>query len=83
MEKIRVGGSNAAAQPHYLYDLSLELPERFQKRMFFPSAIAAAVFLGVSPQRIYVSRNHKHRIWSEAQGKWFAVRLATVKLSEI
>lgn len=83
MEKIRVGGTNATAQPHYLYDCSLELPERFHNRMFFPSAIAAAVFLGVQPQRIYNARQHKHRIWSEAQGKWFAVRLASVKLSDI
>lgn len=82
MEKIRVGGTNAAAQPHYIYDCSLPLPERMHKRMFFPSAIAAAVFLGVAPQRIYVSRQAKHRIWSEAQGKWFAVRLANIKLNE-
>ncbi len=68
-----------AATPHYLYDLSLPLPERTYKRMLFPSALAAAAFLGVSPMRIYHSRHHKHRIWSEAQGRWFVVRLATTK----
>ena len=68
-----------AATPHYLYDLSLPLPERQFKRMLFPSAIAAAAFLGISPMRIYHSRKYKHRIWSEAQGRWFVVRLATTK----
>lgn len=83
MQKISVVKTNVRAQPHYVYDLSLPLPERYHKRMYFPSAIAAAVFLGVSPPRIYVSRQTKHRIWSEAQGKWFAVRLATAKLNEV
>lgn len=76
MHKIRVGGTNVRAQAHYLYDLSLPLPERMNKRMFFPSQVAVAVFLGVQPERISTSRTTKHRIWSEAQGKWFAVRLA-------
>jgi hypothetical protein len=58
---------------HYLYDLSLPLPERMHKRMLFSSGIAAAAFLGVSPQRVYMSRSNRHRIWSEAQGRWFAV----------
>lgn len=68
-----------AATPHYLYDLSLPLPERQYKRMLFPSAIAVAGFLGVSPQRIYLSRSTRHRIWSEAHSSWFAVRIANPK----
>lgn len=75
MKTIRIT-STATALPHYLYDLSLPLPERFQQRMYYTSAIAAAAFLGVSPQRIYHARNHKQRVWSEAQQKWFAVRIA-------
>lgn len=68
--------TTVAATPHYLYDLSLPLPERKYQRMEFPSGIAVAAFLGVAPQRIYVSRANKHRIWSEAQGRWFCVRIA-------
>lgn len=79
MHKILVKKSNVRAQPHYLYDLSLPLPERRHKRLYFTSQVAAAVFLGVQPERISVSRATKHRIWSEAQGKWFAVRLANEK----
>jgi len=71
--------SATTATPHYLYDLSMPLPERQYKRMLFPSAIAAAAFLGVPPQRIYLSRSSRHRIWSEAQGRWFAVRIANTK----
>lgn len=72
-----------AATPHYLYDMSLPLPERTHKRMMFPSGIAAAAFLGVSPSRIYISRSNKHRIWSEAQGGWFCVRIANVKTVDV
>lgn len=78
MKKI-VKRTNEAATPHYLYDLSLPLPERTYQRMLFPSGLAVAAFLGVSPQRIYVSRTSKHRIWSEAQQRWFAVRRAHLK----
>lgn len=83
MQKLRVDKNNARAQAHYLYDLSIPLPERFHKRMHFPSGIAAATFLGVQPPRIYLSRQTKHRIWSEAQGKWFAVRLANDKINDL
>lgn len=79
MEKFRVRETRNA-QPHYLYDLSLPLPERMAKRMLFPSAIAMASFLGVSPQRIYASRGTKHKIWSEAQQGWFAVRIASTHI---
>lgn len=75
--------STNAATPHYLYDLSLPLPERQLKRMEFNSGMAAAAFLGVSPMRIYKSRANKHRIWSEAQGRWFVVRLANTKTAEL
>jgi len=78
MEKFRTRQS-AGAVPHYLYNLSLPLPERQQKRMLFPSAIAIAGFLGVSPQRIYLSRTPNHRIWSEAHNGWFAVRIASTQ----
>lgn len=71
------------AQPHYLYDLSLPLPERQYKRMEFHSATAVAAFLGVVPARIYASRANKHRIWSEGQGRWFAVRMAAPKTVSI
>lgn len=74
MEKFKV--RSAPSVPHFIYDLSLPLPDRKYQRMLFPSAVAAAVFLGVSPQRIYLSRTPKHRIWSEVQGRWFAVRIA-------
>ena len=67
---------NDNAQPHYVYDLSIPLPERNLKRMWFDSAWSAALFLGVPAQRIYMSRSSKHRIWSESQGGWFAVRIA-------
>lgn len=66
----------SGAQPHYLYNLSLPLPERMHKRMFFPSGLAVAAWLGVSPQRIYCTRARKGRIWSEAQQAWFTVRIA-------
>jgi hypothetical protein len=82
MQKIRVSGTTGTAIPHYLYDLSLPLPQRYQQRLFFTSAISAATFLGVSPQRIYINRAKKHRIWSEAQGKWFAVRIAENQVAE-
>jgi hypothetical protein len=79
MEKFRIRHA-CNAQPHYLYDLALPLPERIAKRMLFPSAIAMASFLGVSPQRIYASRSTKHKIWSEAQQGWFAVRIASTQI---
>lgn len=83
MQKIRVNKSNTRTLPHYLYDLSLPLPERRLQRLEFTSGIAAAVFLGVAPARIYVSRNSKHRIWSEAQGRWFAVRIGENKSEQL
>lgn len=82
MGTFRVSSSRAAT-PHYLYDMSLPLPERQFKRMLFPSAIAVAGFLGVSPQRIYLSRASKHRIYSESHGAWFAVRIANVKTESV
>jgi len=75
MKKLNLSKSDNA-QPHYLYDMSLPLPERLQKRMWFDSAWSAALFLGVPAQRIYTSRSSKHRIYSESQGGWFAVRIA-------
>lgn len=78
MHKLNIEKTDKA-QPHYLYDMSLPLPERHQKRMFFTSGSAAANFLGVPVQRIYVARSNHHRIYSEAQGGWFAVRLAKAK----
>ena len=71
--------NNSIAQPHYVYDLAIPLPERMHKRMLFPSAVAAAGFLGVAPQRIYLSRSTKHRIWSDVHHGWFAVRIASAK----
>lgn len=76
MDKLRLCHS-IGAQPHYLYNLSLPFPERRLKRMFFPSGLAVAAWLGVSPQRIYYTRANKGRIWSEAQQAWFTVRIAT------
>lgn len=78
MEKFRTRHSGGAV-PHHVYDLSLPLPERQQMRMLFSSAVAVASFLGVSPQRVYLARSPKHRIYSEAHGRWFAVRIAGVK----
>lgn len=78
MEKFRVRHAQHAV-PHYLYDLSLPLSERLNKRMWFASGIAVAAFLGVSPQRIYLNRSRKCRIWSEAQQGWFAIRIATAQ----
>jgi hypothetical protein len=75
MKKIACRTASTATM-HYLYDMSLPLPERRLQRMLFPSAVAAAAFLGVTPQRIYMNRAKKHRVWSEAQGRWFAVRIA-------
>jgi hypothetical protein len=74
--------TSAGAQPHYLYDLSLPLPERTHKRMLFASAMAVASFLGVTPSRIYISRAKKHRIWSEGHGGWFVVRIASTTKPE-
>lgn len=75
MRRFNVRKSDAGHE-HYLYDLSIPLPERTYKRMLFPSAVSVAAFLGVHPNRIYDSRTTKHRIWSDNQGSWFAVRLA-------
>jgi len=72
-----------AGEPHYLYDLSLPLPDRMLKRLPFPSATAAANFLGVTPQRIYHNRKNKTRIWSECHGRWFVVRIANHKTEAI
>lgn len=82
MEKFRIRHAQHAV-PHYLYDLSLELPERMQKRMLFTSGIAIAAFLGVSPQRVYMCRSKKCRIWSEAQQGWFAIRIASTNPTTI
>jgi hypothetical protein len=83
MQKINVNRSNNRIVPHYLYDLSLPLPERRLQRLEFTSGIAAAAFLGVPPARIYISRTSKHRIWSEAQGRWFAVRVGVTKTENL
>lgn len=64
------------AHPHYVYDLSLPMPERQLQRLYFPTGMAAANWLGVTPQRVYTNRKNKLRIWSEAHGRWFAIRIA-------
>lgn len=76
LKKLKVNKDPECAQPHYLYDMSIQLPERQHKRLFFASGLAAANFLGVLPQRIYIHRKNKARIWSDKQNGWFAVRLA-------
>lgn len=64
------------SHPHYVYDLSLPMPQRRLQRLYFPTGMAAANWLGVTPQRVYNNRKNKLRIWSEAHGRWFAVRIA-------
>lgn len=71
--------SNGEGQKHYVYDLALPLPERRVKRMSFPTALAAANYLGVTPQRIYANRKNRARVWSESLNGWFAVRVATTE----
>lgn len=82
MEKFRVRHAKHAV-PHYLYDLSLPLAERMNKRMWFASGMALAAHLGVSPQRLYENREPGRRIWSDAQQGWFAVRIASNKTATI
>lgn len=79
MRKMLVINDQENAHPHYVYDMSLPMPERRQKRMYFPTGLAAANWLGVVPQRVYVNRKNHARIWSDAHGGWFAVRIATNK----
>lgn len=82
MQRIRIQKCDHA-QAHYLYDLSLPLPTRRLQRLLFPSALAAAAWLGVKPQRIYSCRSTKDRIWSDAHQSWFAVRIAHEKTEAV
>lgn len=76
MRKLTVQKVDTHTQGHYVYDLSLPMPERRLKRMYFPSGISTANWLGVLPQRVYMNRRSKCKVWSERQGGWFAVRIA-------
>ena len=61
---------------HYVYDCTLEIEERVQERLVFRSGTAAANWLGVLPQRVFINRKTRNRIWSDKHQKWFAVRIA-------
>jgi len=76
IRKMRIPTDEMEGLGHYLYDLSIPLPERREKRLYFSTGLAAANFLGVPPQRVYNNRRTKHKIWSESLNGWFAVRLA-------
>ncbi len=60
--------------PHVVYDLSLPLPERKEKAMWFRSAHQAANWLGVAPKQLYALRVPGKRVYR--QGKPYAVRIA-------
>lgn len=76
MRPIVIEKDQDTAHPHYVYDMSIPMPERMQQRMFFPTGVAAANWLGVVPQRVYKNRKNKNLIWSELHNRWFAVRIA-------
>lgn len=83
MRKLVVPNDQYNSHPHYVYDCSLPMPERHQKRMYFPTGMAAANWLGVVPQRVYINRKNKARIWSEAHSGWFAVRIANEQNKQV
>lgn len=65
------------AQPHWLYDLSIEdLEERRSKRLWFPAGHKLANYLGVAPKEIYDKRAPGHKLFSKRHNRWFAIRLA-------
>lgn len=61
---------------HDLYDLSLPLPERQEKKMRFESGAAAANFLGIPPNKLFEKRFPGKRITSKRDHKQYAVRVA-------
>jgi hypothetical protein len=62
------------AVPHLVYDLSIPLPERREKAMWFKSGHAAANWLGIPPKRLYTARAAGHRVTKD--GKQYAIRIA-------
>lgn len=64
---------------HYVYDLSLPIEERKEKRMTFRSGTAAANWLGVTGKRVSANKQLGFRIWSPRHEKWFAVRTGQSK----
>lgn len=79
MRKFFRASNTEGSHPHYVYDMSLPMPERKLQRLFFTTGTAAANWLGVVPQRVYMNRKSKCRIWSDLRGGWFAVRIATLE----
>jgi hypothetical protein len=60
--------------PHVIYDLSLPLPERIERAMWFRSAHQAANWLGVPPKQLYSLRVPGKRI--KKGDKEYAIRIA-------
>lgn len=64
--------------PHWLYDLSLPLEERRQKRVLFRTAKDVALFVGIMYSSVTHYRKPGHRVEGK-DGKLYAIRLATQK----
>lgn len=75
MDRLKIEKSGEA-QPHFLYDLSLGLPDRQRKRKLFESGKDLANYLGVPHSRIYKNRAANKRVYSPRFDRWYAVRMA-------
>lgn len=70
--------------PHIVYDCSLPIQERISKALHFPTAVAAALYIGMRPNKInnYTSQEailQRKRFYSQKHGKQFAIRIEKVK----
>jgi len=64
--------------PHWLYDLSLPLAERREKRVLFRTAKDVALFVGIMYSSVTHFRKPGNRVQGK-DGKLYAIRLATEK----
>lgn len=79
MLKLKIGNRkkvSPVAQGHFVYDLTLPLPQRTESKQFFASATMAANYLGVPNSRVFKNRVSQKRIFSPIHRRYFAVRIA-------
>lgn len=62
--------------PYIIYDLSLPLPERKEKALHFNTALKAAEYIGLTPNKIpgYCNPIEQKHFFSKKHNKFFAIR---------
>jgi len=83
MRRLTIPFDQDNAVPHVIFDLSIaDVNKRREKAIRVPTGRHAATFLGVDMRKLWDNRTPGRRIWSNAHGKHFAVRIAKSKTAE-